>query len=87
MNEKEKVLQLARKKYKTATESKYEVNVAGTCLIDAFIEIRGYATWGNLRDFLINNFGMKHFKNYAAEHNCQIFLKNFKLEQKTMNNE
>lgn len=90
MNEKEKVLQLAREKYKTAKESKYYIeSVAGTCLVDAFVEIRGYATWENLMDFLIKNFGMKYFKNYGIDHNCRIFLKNFKFEQrqKTMINE
>lgn len=89
MNEKEIVLQLAKEKYKTAKVSKYDIgNTAGTCLVDAFIEVRGYATWGNLRSFLIsNNFGMKYFKNCSAEYNCQIFLKNFKFEQKTMKNE
>ena len=52
--------------------SKYYIgSVAGTCLVDAFIEIRGYATWGNLRSFLIsNNFGMKYFKNCSAKYNC-----------------
>lgn len=90
MNEKIKVLQLAKEKYKTATNSNYGIeSIAGTCLVDAFIEIRGYATWGNLMDFLIKNFGMKYFKNYGIDHNCRIFLKNFKFEQrqKTMTNE
>ena len=51
MNEKEIVLQLAKEKYKTAKVSKYYIgSVAGTCLVDAFIEIRGYVTWGNLRN-------------------------------------
>lgn len=88
MNEKIKVLQLAKEKYKTATNSNYGIeSIAGTCLVDAFIEIRGYATWGNLSSFLISNFGMKYCKNYTTDLNCQIFLKNFKFEQKTMSNE
>ena len=88
MNEKEIVLQLAKEKYKTAKVSKYDIgNIEGTCLVDAFIEIRGYATWGNLSSFLISNFGMKYCKNYTTDLNCQIFLKNFKFEQKTMSNE
>ena len=42
MNEKEIVLQLVKEKYKTAKVSKYDIgSVAGTCLVDAFIEIRG----------------------------------------------
>lgn len=90
MNEKTKVLQLARKRYKTAKIKKYGIeSIEGTCLIDALIDVRKYVTWENAKYFLMDNFGMRceRLEDYSAEKICKIFLKDFKLEQKTMINE
>lgn len=90
MSEKTKVLQLARKKYKTAKIKKYGIeSIEGTCLIDALIDIRKHVTWENAKYFLMDNFGMRceRLEDYNDEKICKIFLKDFKLEQKTMINE
>ena len=90
MNEKIKVLQLARKKYKTAKIKKYGIeSIEGTCLIDALIDIRKHVTWEDAKYFLMDNFGMRceRLEDYNDEKICKIFLKDFKLEQKTMINE
>ena len=90
MSEKIKVLQLARKKYKTAKIKKYGIeSIEGTCLIDALIDIRKHVTWEDAKYFLMNNFGMRceRLEDYSDEKICKIFLKDFKLEQKTMINE
>ena len=90
MNEKTKVLQLARKRYKTAKTKKYGIeSTEGTCLIDALIDIRKYVTWQDAKYFLMDNFGMRceRLEDYSDEEICKIFLKDFKLEQKTMINE
>lgn len=90
MNEKTKVLQLARKRYKTAKTKKYGIeSIEGTCLIDALIDIRKYVTWQEAKYFLMDNFGMRceRLEDYSDEKICKIFLKDFKLEQKTMINE
>ena len=90
MNEKTKVLQLARKKYKTAKIKKYGIeSIEGTCLIDALIDIRKHVTWEDAKYFLMDNFGMRceRLEDYSDEKFCKIFLKDFKLEQKTMINE
>ena len=90
MSEKTKVLQLARKKYKTAKIKKYGIeSIEGTCLIDALIDIRKHVTWEDAKYFLMNNFGMRceRLEDYSDEKICKIFLKDFKLEQKTMINE
>ena len=90
MNEKIKVLQLARKKYKTAKIKKYGIeSIEGTCLIDALIDIRKHVTWEDAKYFLMDNFEMRceRLEDYSDEEICKIFLKDFKLEQKTMINE
>lgn len=90
MNEKIQVLQLARKKYKTAKIKKYGIeSIEGTCLIDALIDVRKHVTWENAKYFLMDNFGMRceRLEDYSDEKICKIFLKDFKLEQKTMINE
>lgn len=90
MSEKIQVLQLARKKYKTAKIKKYGIeSIEGTCLIDALIDIRKHVTWEDAKYFLMNNFGMRceRLEDYNDEEICKIFLKDFKLEQKTMINE
>ena len=90
MNEKTKVLQLARKRYKTSKTKKYGIeSIEGTCLIDALINIRKYVTWQDAKYFLMDNFGMRceRLEDYSDEKICKIFLKDFKLEQKTMINE
>ena len=90
MNEKIQVLQLARKRYKTAKIKKYGIeSIEGTCLIDALIDIRKHVTWEDAKYFLMNNFGMscERLEEYNDEKICKIFLKDFKLEQKTMINE
>lgn len=87
MNEKIKVLQLARKKYKTIKIKKY--GIEGTCLIDALIDIRKHVTWQEIKYFLMDNFGMRceRLEDFSDEKICKIFLKDFKFVQKTMNNE
>ena len=90
MNEKTKVLQLARKRYKTAKIKKYGIeSIEGACLIDALIDVRKYVTWQDAKYFLMDNFGMRceRLEDYSDEKICKIFLKDFKLEQKTMINE
>ena len=90
MNEKTKVLQLARKRYKTAKTKKYGIeSIEWTCLIDALIDIRKHVTWQDAKYFLMDNFGMRceRLEDYSDEKICKIFLKDFKLEQKTMINE
>ena len=90
MSEKIQVLQLARKKYKTAKIKKYGIeSIEGTCLIDALIDIRKHVTWEDAKYFLMDNFGMRceRLEDYNDEKICKIFLKDFKLEQKTMINE
>ena len=90
MSEKIQVLQLARKKYKTAKIKKYGIeSIEGTCLIDALIDVRKHVTWEDAKYFLMNNFGMRceRLEDYNDEKICKIFLKDFKLEQKTMINE
>lgn len=90
MNEKTKVLQLARKRYKTSKIKKYGIeSIEGTCLIDALIDVRKHVTWEDAKYFLMDNFGMRceRLEDYSDEKICKIFLKDFKLEQKTMNNE
>ena len=90
MSEKIQVLQLARKKYKTAKIKKYGIeSIEGTCLIDALIDIRKHVTWEDAKYFLMDNFGMRceGLEDYSDEKICKIFLKDFKLEQKTMINE
>lgn len=90
MNEKIQVLQLARKKYKTAKIKKYGIeSIEGTCLIDALIDVRKHVTWEDAKYFLMDNFGMRceRLEDYNDEKICKIFLKDFKLEQKTMINE
>lgn len=90
MSEKIQVLQLARKKYKTAKIKKYGIeSIEGTCLIDALIDIRKHVTWEDAKYFLMENFGMRceRLEDYNDEKICKIFLKDFKLEQKTMINE
>lgn len=90
MNEKIKVLQLARKRYITAKIKKYGIeSIEGTCLIDALIDIRKHVTWQDAKYFLMDNFGMRceRLEDYSDEKICKIFLKDFKLEQKTMINE
>ena len=86
---KEEVLQLARKKQKSCKNTMYGISsISGTCLIDAFLEIGGYtAKWSDAKEFLINNFGMVYDDLYSDEFNCRAFLKDFKLEQKTLKNE
>ncbi len=90
MSEKIQVLQLARKRYKTAKTKKYGIaSIEGTCLIDALIDVRKYVTWEDAKCFLMDNFGMRceRLEKYSDEEICKIFLKDFKLEQKTMINE
>lgn len=90
MSEKIQVLQLARKRYKTAKAKKYGIeSIEGTCLIDALIDVRKHVTWEDAKYFLMNNFGMRceRLEDYNDEKICKIFLKDFKLEQKTMINE
>lgn len=90
MSEKIQVLQLARKRYKTAKIKKYGIeSIEGTCLIDALIDVRKHVTWEDSKYFLMNNFGMRceRLEDYDDEKICKIFLKDFKLEQKTMINE
>ena len=90
MNEKTKVLQLAREKYKTIKTKKYGIeSIEGTCLIYALIDVRKHVTWQNAKYFLMNNFGMRceRLEDCSDEKICKIFLKDFKLEQKTMSNE
>ena len=90
MSEKIQVLQLARKGYKTAKIKKYGIeSIEGTCLIDALIDVRKHVTWEDAKYFLMNNFGMRceRLEDYNDEKICKIFLKDFKLEQKTMINE
>ena len=90
MSEKIQVLQLARKKYKTAKIKKYGIaSIEGTCLIDALIDVRKHVTWEDAKYFLMNNFGMRceRLEDYNDEKICKIFLKDFKFEQKTMINE
>lgn len=90
MSEKIQVLQLARKKYKTAKIKKYGIeSIEGTCLIDALIDVRKHVTWEDAKYFLMDNFGMRceRLEEYSDEKICKIFLKDFKLEQKTMINE
>ena len=90
MSEKIQVLQLARKRYKTAKIKKYGIeSIEGTCLIDALIDIRKHVTWEDAKYFLMDNFGMRceRLEDYNDEKICKIFLKDFKLEQKTMINE
>lgn len=86
---KEEVLQLAREKYKNCKNKMYDISdLAGVCLMDAFLEISVYTiTWSDIKEFLINNFGMVGNDFYSNEFNCRAFLKNFKLEQKTLENE
>ena len=83
MNEKTKVLQTAKTK-------KYGIeSIEGTCLIDALIDVRKHVTWEDAKYFLMDNFGMRceRLEDYSDEKICKIFLKDFKLEQKTMINE
>ena len=90
MNEKTKVLQLARKRYKTSKIKKYGIeSIEGTCLIDALIDVRKHVTWEDAKYFVMDNFGMRceRLDDYSDEKICKIFLKDFKLEQKTMINE
>lgn len=91
MNEKIKVLKLARKKYKAIKIKKYGIeSLEGTCLIDALIEVRKHAvTWQDAKYFLMDNFGMRceGLEDFSDEKICKIFLKDFKFVQKTMNNE
>lgn len=90
MNEKIKVLQLARKKYKAIKTKKYGIeSLEGTCLIDALIDVRKHVTWQDAKYFLMDNFGMRseRLEDFSDEEICKIFLKDFKFVQKTMNNE
>ena len=87
--DKEEVLQLARKKYKSCKKTMYGISsISGSCLIEAFLEISGYTmTWSDAKEFLVNNFGMVCDDLYNDAFSCRVFLKDFKLEQKTLKNE